>query len=103
MTSSADDGPGSLRAAVAAASDGGNLEWPLPSARSRVADRAIASDPLVGPWQAMDGTLVVPLLDGSPAPDAAVDPTLDRDGRGAPRADGAADTGAYELGASCSG
>lgn len=81
--------------------DGGaNIQWPAPDGGSASLGQALQLDPLLGPATEQDGTVVRPLLAGSPATDAASLPAPETDARGAPR-NGPPDIGAYEYGPGC--
>ena len=81
---------------------GGNLVFATSGdAKSATQSPKLRVDPQLGPLAAMDGALLVPLLDGSPAIDAATTPTdAPTDGRDAPRG-AIPDIGAFEVGAIC--
>ncbi|NJP08844.1 MAG: hypothetical protein HC866_04650 [Leptolyngbyaceae cyanobacterium RU_5_1] len=79
---------------------GGNFQW-LAGADSsdNVTDKVTIADTKLGELQQVGNLWVYPLLPGSPAIDAAVAGAPTTDERGAARV-GAADSGAYEFGAS---
>ncbi len=82
----------------AALDGGGNIHFPAPiSGARKVTASAVVIDPRLGALTASHGTLVHPLLSGSPAIDAAI-PSLApaTDGRGLTR-DSAPDIGAFEV------
>ncbi len=81
--------------------DGGaNIQWPAPDGGSAPLGQALLQDPLLGPPTDLDGTVVRPLLAGSPAKDTASLPASATDARGAPRS-GPPDIGAFEDGPGC--
>jgi hypothetical protein len=85
----------------AAFDEGGNVQWPKPSAGSPAASGITLADPKLGDVTEMDGTFVVPLLSGSPAAGSGKMPFVADDQRGAKRA-APFDIGAVQVSAKCS-
>jgi hypothetical protein len=83
--------------------DGGNLQWPKPSAGDPAVGPASLLDPKLGPLLEQDGTWLRVPQPGSPAMDAGLAPAPATDQRGAPRSDGKPDAGSVEVGAACGG